>query len=228
MFKGLAVAMGLGVMLLPGLGCGGPTDGEVERAERAARNRVAAASSAIQDCEAGADRAYRSFQDAESASATVDPARAAEAVEQAERSLAAAEQARDAVEESGRGYLLAFEGGRQFTVETQNNPQEVDAASRRVEAARAQAERTRAEVARVRAEPTRAPLDDDARARADAAHQRWFELQDLKGRYGSDLRELMSSLEEQVSNRDVMRVITEADGVLDDLEDDLSDIGCRM
>ena len=113
-------------------------------------------------------------------------------------------------------------------METQNNPQEVDAASRRVEAARAQAERTRAEVARVRAEPTRAPLDDDARARADAAHQRWFELQDLKGRYGSDLHELMSSLEEQVSNRDVMRVITEADGVLDDLEDDLSDIRCRM
>ena len=235
MFKGLAVAAGLGAMLLPGLGCGGPTDGEVERAERAVRNRVAAASTAIQACEARADRAYRSFQDAERAAARVDPARAAAVLEQAEQALAAAEQtlaeaeqARDAVEESGRGSMLAFEGGRQFTVETQNNPEEVDAANRRVEAARAEAEIARAEASRVRAEPTRAPLDDDASTRADAAYQGWFALQDLEGRYGSDLHGLMSSLEYQVSNRDVMRVITEIDGVLDDLEDDLSDIGCRM
>ena len=235
MFNGLAVAVVLGVMLLPGLACGGPTDGEVERAERAVRNRVAAASSAIRDCEARADHAYRSFQDAERGAARVDPAGAAGAVEQAERSLAVAEQtlaeaeqARDAVEESGRGVMLAFEGGRQFTVETQNNPEEVDAANRRVEAARVEAGRARAEVARVSAEPTRAPLDAAARARADAAHRRWFALQDLEGRYGSNLHELMSSLEEQVSNRDVMRVITETDGVLDDLEDDLFDIGCRM
>ena len=225
----------LGATLALASACGGPTDGEVERAERAVRNRVAAAASAIRDCESGADRAYRSYYETGRGVARVDLAAAAEAVERAERVLAAAEQAlaeteqaRAAVEESGRGSLLAFEGGRQFTVETQSNPEEVDAASQRVEAARAEAERVRAEAVRLREEAARAPLEEDARARADAARERWFELRDLEERYGSALRELMSSLEEQVGNRDVMGVISELDGVLDDLKDDMSDIGCRM
>ena len=79
---------------------------------------------------------------------------------------------RDAVEESGRGSLLAFEGGQQFTVETQNNPDELAAASRRVDRARAEADRARAQAALVRAEAVTVPVDEDARARADAANQK--------------------------------------------------------
>ena len=37
----------------------------------------------------------------------------------------------------------------------------------------------------------------------------------------------MSSLEEQVENRDVMRVVSDVTDLLDELEDDMADIGCR-
>lgn len=233
MFKGLALAAGLGAMLLGGLGCGGPTDAEVERAERAVRSRVVAEGSAIRDCRARAEHAYRSHHDAGLGTAQFGSAQAAEAIEQAdlaqaaaERALAQAERERVEVEDAGRGTLMAIEGGRQFTVETQSNPDEVDAASQRVEAARAEAERARVEAEQVRAEATMAPLRQEAQIRADAAYRTLVELRDLEGRYASELNGLMTSLEGQVSNREVMTAITEISGVLDDLSDDLFDLGC--
>ena len=153
------------------------------------------------------------------------PPRAAEAIQHADLARAA-EQERDEVEEAGRGSLMAIEGGPQFSVDTQRNPDEVDAASRRVEAVGAEAERARVEADRVRAEATRAPLHQEAQIRADAAYRTLLELRDLKGRYVSELNGLMASSEDQVSNREVMADITEIDGVLYDLSEDLFDLGC--
>lgn len=131
------------------------------------------------------------------------------------------------MEESGRGSILAFGGDRQFTVETQNNPEEVAAAAQMVERARADAERFRAQAARVRAEAPVAPVDEADRARADDARERLSGLRDLERRYGGEVHELMSSLDEQVDNRDVMGVIGKVNDLLDDLEGDMDDIGRR-
>ena len=233
MFKGLALAAGLGAILLTLLGCRGPTDAEVEGAERAVSSRVVAAGSAIRDCRARAEHAYRSHHDAGLGTARFDSAQAAEAIEQAdlaqaaaERAMAQAEREREEVEEAGRGVILASEGGRQFSVETQSNPDEVDAASQRVEAARAGAERAGVEAEQVRAEATMAPPLQEAQIRADAAYRTLLELRDLEVRYASELNGLMASLEDQVSNREVMTAITEINGVLDELSDDLFDLGC--
>ncbi len=87
--------------------------------------------------------------------------------------------------------------------------------------------RARAEASRTRAEATRLPLDSAARARADAASERLSGMRELNKRHVPELDDLMAALDEQVSNRDVMRVIKKLDGVIDDVEDNLSGIGCR-
>ena len=234
MFRRILPAVGVGAMMLTLLACGGPTDAEVERAERVLRSRSVGADSAIRNCEAREEHIYSSFREAQRRAARVDPARAAAAVEQADRAQASAEQGlaeaertRDEVEESGRRSMMAFERGQQFTVEMQTNPEELDEASRRVERARADAERAREQAARVRAEAAVAPPDEAGRARADDARERLSELQSLEARYGREFYELKSSLEEQVDNGDVMRVINKINNLLDDLEENMADIGCR-
>lgn len=93
MFKRIALAVGLGAVVLPLLACGGPTDAEVERAERMLRSRLVGMDPVIRSCEAREQHSYRSFREPERRAARVDPTRAAVAVQQADTALAAAEQA---------------------------------------------------------------------------------------------------------------------------------------
>ena len=165
MLKKVSLAVCLGVVLLPLLACGGPTDAEVERAERVRRSRLVGMDSAIRNCEAREQHIYRSFQEAERRAARVDPTRAAAMVQQADRAVAAAEQA---------------------LAEAERIRDEVTAATQMVERARSDAQRFRAQAARVRAEADVAPVDEADRARADEARERLSELRDLEKRYGGE------------------------------------------
>ncbi len=116
----LAIGAGWGAMLLLMLACGGPTDGEVDRAEKAVRNRLQKMAASYNVCEDKVNRDYRSYYDGISRIAAANPEKAARAIEAADRAvaeaetaMAEAEQNRDAVAAAGSRSLLVFEGNRQ-------------------------------------------------------------------------------------------------------------------